>query len=87
MTVWKFVIADPETPVQMPRGARVLHVAEQRGDVCVWAEVDPSMPLEPRRFVVAGTGHPLPAYRGPFLGTVLLAGGALVYHVWEDLRP
>lgn len=87
MTVWKFVIEDPETTVSMPKGAKVLHVAEQRGDVCIWAEVDPTMPLEPRRFVVAGTGQMLPVYRGRHLGTVLLAGGALVFHVYEDLRP
>lgn len=82
--VWKFVIADPETPVRMPEGAEVLHVAEQHGQVCLWALVDPAaMPMD-RRFVIVGTGHPLPEHRGRFIGTVLLAGGGLVFHVWED---
>lgn len=87
MTVWKFVIADPETPVRMPEGAEVLHVAEQRGQVCLWALVEPTARQVDRRFVIAGTGHPLPAHRGRFVGTVLISGGALVFHVWEDLRP
>lgn len=87
MTVWKFVIADPETPVVMPEGAEVLHVGEQRGSVCIWALVDPAAPKVERRFVVAPTGGIVPPYRGRFLGSVLYAGGALVFHVWEDLRP
>ena len=87
MTVWKFVITDPETPVLMPEGAEVLHVATQKGEVCVWALVEPSAPKVERRFVVVGTGHPVPPHRGRFLGTVLLAGGSLVFHIWEDRRP
>jgi len=87
MTVWKFVIADPETPVRMPEGSEVLHVAEQRGQVCLWALVDPGARLVDRRFVIAGTGHPLPPHCGRFIGTVLLSGGALVFHFWEDARP
>lgn len=87
MKVWKFVIADPETPVRMPQHATILHVGEQHGQVCIWALVDPTAPQVDRRFVIAGTGHDVPAYRGRFFGTVLLAGGDLVFHVWEDLRP
>lgn len=84
MTVWKFVIADPDTPVTMPVGAEILHVAAQHAVVCVWALVDPKAPHEERRLVVAGTGHPIPAERGRFLGTVLLHGGALVFHIWDQ---
>lgn len=87
-TVWKFSIdLGSDEPVLMPKGAQVLHVDNQDGALCVWALVDPHAPKVARGFVVVGTGHPVPAFRGRFLGTVLFAGGALVFHVWEDLRP
>jgi len=85
MKVWKFVLEDPETTVQMPAGAEVLSIGVQREQVCLWALVDPLQPVEPRRFVVVGTGWDVPGH-GRFLGTVLLASGELVFHIWEAAR-
>ena len=70
--------------IMMPRGAKVLSVAEQRDVACVWALVDPTQPLEPRTFVTCGTGHMVPANLGEFLGTVLLREGLLVLHIFES---
>jgi len=83
--VWKFVIEDPETPVSMPARADILHVASQEGKVCIWALVDPSAPKVERRFVVVVTGDSVPPYCGRFHGTVLLHGGTVVLHVWDDI--
>lgn len=85
MKVWKFEITDPETPVPMPYGAVVLSVGVQRGKVCLWAMVDPNSPSVVRRFVIVGTGHPVPGH-GRFIGTVLLHHGDLVFHVWEGFQ-
>lgn len=83
MTVWKFVLDIGRQAIEMPVDAEVLHIAEQHDQVCVWALVSPDAPKAERRFVVTGTGHPVPDRRGRFLGTVLLLDGALVLHVWE----
>jgi hypothetical protein len=83
VTVWKFEVAAGDVVrVPMPAGARVLHVGTQRPrHLCVWAEVDGLAGLVERRFLVRGTGHPLPADRGPHLGTVI--DGPFVWHVYE----
>ncbi len=86
MSVWKFVLPiDDVVSVQMPARARVLSCGVQHGEVCVWAAVDTTAALVERRFRVAGTGHPLTLIdaSGPFVGTVMLHGGALVFHVFD----
>lgn len=82
-SIWKFVLA-PQCSLSMPVGAQVLSVREQGDSICLWALVDPSAPLEMRRFIVFGTGHPLPADEPlTYLGTAHLEQGKLVFHVFE----
>ncbi|MCK8787655.1 hypothetical protein M0638_25130 [Roseomonas sp. NAR14] len=82
--VWKFVLT-PKCTISMPEGAELLHVAAQGGEVCLWALVNPERPVETRRFRAFGTGHAIPAGLSlRFVGTALLAGGALVFHVFEE---
>jgi hypothetical protein len=67
-TIWKFVL-EPECSLDMPAGAQVLSIREQGDSICLWALVDPSASTERRRFIVFGTGHPVPdeplTYSGP----------------------
>ncbi len=67
----------------MPVGAEILTVQIQRGDICLWAKVDPDAELEDRQFVVYGTGHTIKAGNDSYIGTVQMAHGALVWHVFE----
>lgn len=69
--------------VEMPKGAHVIAVAEQRGVLCLWAEVDDNEPLEARTFCLVRTGNPLQGDEGRHLGTAICNGGALVWHVYE----
>jgi len=86
-TVWKFPLRVSDVqPVTMPAGARILHVAEQFGDLCLWALVDPDAPKETRVIAICGTGHPAPD-DGRHIGSVMLHGSALVFHVFEAPRP
>lgn len=71
--------------VEMPAGSHILSVTEQHGALCLWALVDPSSPPEERVIVIAGTGGPAPDVL-PFIGTVLMAAGNLVWHVFGDCR-
>lgn len=81
-TIWKFPLAGDGT-VMMPIGAKILTVHGQGNDICVWAEVDPRMDKVERLLSVYGTGNPLPDNPGNYLGTAMLMGGALVFHVYE----
>lgn len=86
MTIWKFNLAATERQdLEMPSRAKILFVGAQDPTghtVQLWAEVNPDAERETRRFAIAGTGHPLPP-AGHHLGSVITAGGALVWHVYE----
>jgi len=84
-TIWKFDVQATDTfTLEMPRGAKVLSVHNQGENVCMWAEVSPGEPKEPRTFRTCGTGHDIPADENRnFIGTFLLHGGALVFHLFE----
>lgn len=88
MIVWKFQvdIAD-EQEIEMPAGAELLFVACQYpgapGSFELWARVEPCHPDEfvKRRILIRGTGHVVDDE--PYVGSVLQAGGALVWHVFD----
>lgn len=86
--VWKFLLALQDFQVvEMPDGARPLHVAVQGGSIALWALVDPKQPKTMRGFYLHGTGHPIGQEVGAHVGSVLMQGGALVWHVFEKAGP
>lgn len=83
-TIYKYPLGlGPGAWISMPSGATLLSVGAQGTDIFVWAQVDTMKPIEMRRFDVVGTGQPMPAGNLKFLGAVMLARGALVFHVFE----
>lgn len=87
-TVWKFTLSTvEEQTINMPQGARVLHIDTQLSAAgykpCLWALVDDEAPIVVRVFSVRGTGYPLrDASNSEYLGTFTRADGSLVYHVF-----
>lgn len=84
--VFKWIVSSPADEVQlyMHHGAEVIHVGEQHGQLCIWALIDESAPRQHRSFRIAGTGHDVDCTTwNKYLGTVHLAGGALIFHVFE----
>jgi hypothetical protein len=86
-TIWKYDVPVEDTAyVEMPEDAEILHVGQQFpvniSSVTVWARVDPGAPLSHRKLYMRGTGHELGADL-PHLGTVIVAGGSLVWHVFD----
>ena len=71
--------------VDIPAGAQLLTVQLQRGEPVLWALVDPEDRPTPYTLRIAGTGHPLDAsaHYHHYLGTVQMAGGALVFHYFQ----
>lgn len=81
--VWKFPLPHPVCTVSMPVDAQVLSVAEQDGELVVWALCSPDAPVHDRCFAAINTGAPAPTPGyGHFVGTVQTHSG-IVWHVFE----
>ncbi len=84
MQVWKFPIqVDDNVMLAMPGGAVPLHVETQNGVPCLWALVNPSNPARHHHFKIRGTGHEIGADVGEHVGSFMLHGGALVFHLFK----
>lgn len=75
-------ITDRQT-IAMPQGAEILSVQVQHQALCLWALVDPGQPCQPRVFRIYGTGHSIDQEVGGYVGSVQMANGSLVWHVFE----
>ena len=91
MVIWKYPLpieiiheTNAVLDVTMPANAKVLSIQVQGGVPTFWALVDPKAAPELRRFVFHGTGTPIKAIRGEYVGTVQLYAGSLVLHCFED---
>jgi hypothetical protein len=87
--IWKFPLTPHNETVMMPTGAEILSAHAQGGCFCVWALVDPTQPMERRIIETFPTGEAIPCDIGierKFIGTAMLAGGALVFHVFERIN-
>ena len=80
MTVYKYPLklAD-EQDLEIQQGAQFLTVAEQQGELVLYARVISDAPKVKRRIRVAGTGHP--RVNGRYVGTAMMPSG-LVWHVF-----
>ncbi len=73
--------------LELPMGAEIISGQAVLDRFCLWAIVNPDNKTKSRRFRMAGTGHPLgPLYKSheyKFISTIQLAGGTLVFHLFE----
>lgn len=84
--VYKYQVFITDPVILMPKDAEILHVGSQRGNIFVWALVDPSWPpIAPRHFVIYSTGLDIyePDESLTYLGTCFQHGDALVLHIFE----
>jgi hypothetical protein len=85
MRVFKYAAPLDDTfEVRLPVGAQILSVGEQGVGLYFWALVNPDADMQTRRFHWRRTGHQADGV-GRFVGTVLVQGGARVFHLFEAL--
>ena len=92
-TIWKYDLPIGDlVEIEMPQMAEIIHVGIQAGfdsvskTVQLWAEVETEYSMRKRTFVVYGTGHELhDDKRLKHIGSFIMAGGGLVFHVYEVL--
>lgn len=84
-TIWKYTFPPGYSAgIEMPAGAEILCVQVQHGVPVMWALVDPKAPRHLRRFEIVGTGWDTETIRATdYVGTYQMAGGDLVWHVFE----
>lgn len=71
--------------LNLPQGAKPLHVSLQHERLCLWTLVDPDAPMEKRYFRLVGTGHEIAEApeRLRFVNTFFVDGGNFVFHLFE----
>jgi len=70
--------------IEMPEGAEVLTVQLQEEIPCIWAKVSPANKMVKYKVRIIGTGHAIydDETLGKYIGTYLIKGDRLVFHVW-----
>jgi hypothetical protein len=85
-TIYKYPIAvvDQQT-LRLPAEAEILCVQMQGEQPCIWALVTPNATTKDRDIRVYGTGHRMPDETAShrYIGTIQMAAGSLVFHVFE----
>ena len=82
MRIYKYGLECVDTQaVMMPKGAEVLSVQLQDGELTAWAKVDTTAKREPRVFRIMSTGYDTVEDGLHYLGTV--PRGEFVWHVFE----
>lgn len=85
--IWKYPLKKPVSNVSMPFDAQVLFVHGKDDLPTLWALVDPKAETVIRTFEVYATGEAIVFDNGSnrvYLGSALLIGNSLVYHVFEN---
>ncbi len=75
---------DGPQPLRLSEGAEVVHVAGQRGAVCLWA-LEPKSVKVMRYFQLVGTGWEIDLPLAGYVGTAHV--GDFVWHVFEVPEP
>jgi hypothetical protein len=84
-TIYKYPIeVVDEQDIKIPQGAMFLSIQEQDDKIVLYYVVDPDeKETDSHHIVIVGTGHPMDNVgKGIFLGTVKMAGGKLMWHVF-----
>ena len=90
--IWKITLNMTDVQsIEVPIGSKFLYVGanedgEQFDHINVWFLCDPSSPKEKRIVTIRGTGHPASSDDGDYIGTAVMLGGKLVFHVFVKPR-
>lgn len=90
--VWKYELPELNSirdsqfkfSLEMPRSAKVLHVAYVGPKAYMWAEVHSDVSKETREFFSVGTGHGAVPVFSKHLGTLIEKTTGMVWHIYEE---
>lgn len=84
LTVWKYDVPDEQAfTLNLPVGAVIRHAGTLADVRYLWVEVDNlEQETRPRRFVIVGTGHPIPEFATEHVDT--WQAGPFVWHLYAE---
>lgn len=72
--------------LNLPIHTEILHVGNQFEQIQLWVSIIPGHDeTESRKFLIVTTGENFEGGQVKFIGTVILAGGGRIFHVFEVL--
>lgn len=81
--IYKYSVPmEDEFEIKMPEHSKILSFQVQNEQPMLWALVDPDTPTVLKQFHIFGTGNPIKAWIGNYIGTIQLHG--YVWHLFED---
>ena len=86
--IWKYILIDATTTMEIPENGNILSVDEQHGNICIWIEINTKNKKIPRQFEIFGTGTIMLEEEKTvrkFIGTVKLHDSNFIFHVYERL--
>ena len=90
-SIYKYDIVEAKDGIIEGPITKLLHVGVQHNSIKVWAEIDTNAPIRKFQILLIGTGWNLDTGRADkqcvldthtYMGTVMLANGNLVFHVY-----
>lgn len=82
-TIYKQVLEEVSFQTrEFPRGSRVLSIAAQNNEICIWYACDTDNPPAQVEFAIVGTGGDLSTITHTYIGSVQVHNGRLVWHVF-----
>jgi hypothetical protein len=84
--VWKYPTRPDVFSHNLPTGAKVVHFDMQQGEPTMWVFVETEAKLEPRTFLIAGTGHSVGNDNARHVGSCIDRELGLVWHLFEEPR-
>lgn len=87
--IWKYPIntMDVNFVLEIPEGAKPLHFELQGGVPTLWVLVNPKHKFEKRYFRIVGTGDIIEEEDNlNYIGTIQMADGDLIFHLFECLK-
>lgn len=87
--IWKYSLSSKDTQkVTMKKHAKILYVASQGNNPCIWALVDTENEEVQRTFVTHGTGHEIENLKDKeYIGSFQLYEGRYIFHIFELVTP
>lgn len=83
--IYKYELKSMEETLHLPINAEVLCVGEQEERLYIWIMQSAALKTdrEYRKFKVIPTGQQIELTKEPYIGTVIMYRGRLVWHIFE----
>jgi len=81
--IYKYTLNPSNLTIPMPIGAKLISMHRQKGEMCIWAEVDIEEKTELVTFEIFTTGEEITSDNKEFVGTFLLHNESLVFHIYK----